>query len=183
MSDQSPADNADPRGLETFYGSDNHGEQTSFSCVIDSAGTDWQFPPIPSTKLHKLTRMAHWHTADDFFGGRPPIQLSLWAGDGRLRHSTITGKDLGMSVRHDKQRYERYVVHLDAEGREIAVLSMVLAEPESRSRLRRLVFRQTIFLGDKVRYELTMTNGEVSLAHSKAGRYFRAHGFSPPGAS
>ena len=54
---------------------------------------------------------------------------------------------------------------------------------KSRSRLRRLVFRQTIFLGDKVRYELTMTNGEVSLAHSKAGRYFRAHGFSPPGAS
>ena len=61
--------------------------------------------------------------------GSHPFNFA-WAGDGRLRHSTITGKDLGMSVRHDKQRYERYVVHLDAEGREIAVLSMVLAEPD-----------------------------------------------------
>jgi hypothetical protein len=151
--------------------------------VIDNAGNEWQFPPIPSIKLHKLTRMAHWLTPEDFFGGRPPTQISLRAGEARLRHLSLEGEELGTSIRHgDQGPGRRFVIHLDAAGQEIAVLSMVSDEPPRKSLLGRLLFKNTIWLNDRVRYELRTANGgELSLAHSKAGRYLRYKGFGTPG--
>jgi integrase len=73
MSSSVPADNIDQGGLETFHGSDDQSETTSFSCVIDNAGNEWQFPPVPTVSLPKLTRMGHWHTAEEFFAVRKGV--------------------------------------------------------------------------------------------------------------